>query len=142
MSNRLLAAVGMVVISIILAGGFLVSTAKLDLILSSLKRTNEQVTSCASGETCWRFKHESELILPPRPKEGCGPFVLPELDQAPPPSTIEIPADAPDRVVVELLLEYIDRVLAHDQKSKEALLKHYQEYTNKCAEKPDSVKTE
>ena len=95
-----------------------------------------------AGVTCYRLRHESTLILPLVEGVKCEPYTLPNISQTPTPATIEIPADASDQVVVELLLEYIDRVLAHDQVSKEALLAHYREYSARCNPDVDSPKTE
>lgn len=142
MSNRFMVVAGMILCAIVLVTGFLSTTSRLDAILSNLEKVNVDVEECAAGVTCYRLRHESTLILPLVEGGKCEPYALPDIGQTPTPATIEIPADASDHVVVELLLEYIDRVLAHDQVSKEALLTHYREYSARCNPDVDSPKTE
>ena len=138
MNNRVLTATGVLLVGILVAL-LVVSSNKLDRILTTISKPKAETVHCVEGNTCWKFKHESELVLPPFKVGNCEPYKMPEISQAPPPSSIEVPAGAGDEQVVRLLLDYIDRVLEHDQKTKDALVKSYQDYMASCEPKPEKV---
>lgn len=146
MSTRLALALGGTVLSILMAI-LIGSVSKLNMILDAVQKPALQTVFCEGNSACLKFRHESELIIPPmKMVDGCPPYVLPTMPAMPTPAVIEIPAGADDQLVVKLLLEYIDRVLENDQNSKNALLKHYQDYIAACApdlpEPANLVKTE
>lgn len=118
---------------------------KLDTIIDLLKSRSSTAVVCSKESTCLKFKHESELVLPPVKMDGCEPYELPALETLPKPEAIEVPDGASDEAVVKLLLEYIEKVLDNDKQSKALLLKHYQDYLASCtaaiASDPASVKT-
>lgn len=106
------------------------------------------IDNCQGAGYCLKFKHESELSLPPVPVSGCEPYKLPALAVLPRPSEIQIPEGTDTTQQSDLLLKYIEKVLDTDAAAKATLLKHYQDYLDTCSKAvskdavpPTSVKT-
>lgn len=114
---------------------------KVDLLLNLVQAkpvapTTVSIGNCEGTGYCLKFKHESELVLPPLPAAiaaGCEPYKLPDLATLPKPTEIQFPEGSTPEQQSALLLKYIEKVLDTDSAAKAALLKHYQDYLDSCA---------
>lgn len=101
--------------------------------------TTVSVGECTGSGYCLKFKHESELSLPPISNSGCPPYKLPELAKLPAVKELEIGKDTPPDQANEILLKYVEKVLDADSASKATLLKDYQDYLSGCTKSQDAV---
>jgi hypothetical protein len=112
--------------------------SKVDLLLNLVQAkpvapTSVSIGDCQGSGYCLKFKHESELSLPPVAISGCEPYRLPDLAVLPRPSEIQMPEGADLSTQSDQLLKYIEKVLDTDAAAKAALLKHYQDYLDSCS---------
>lgn len=150
MLKKILTALAALVLVINLGGLFVMNlkwTALNNAITAKTTPATSEVTmgQCGAGGYCLKFKHESELYLPPvtATVNGCEPYKLPVAGDLPAPNIDLPPLDGSGRAV-NMLLQYIEKVLDTDRQNKAALLNNYQEYLDACnkgKEAPPSTST-
>lgn len=136
MFRKLLIASGFLLGLLVLGGMFMMNN-RLNILANQpvtpkAPTTVLSVGECSTGTYCMRFKHEAELVLPQVTAGNCEPYRMPEFNDLPSVSELNIDKETSSEEVSDTLVKYVEKVLDADKASKAALLKHYQDYLASC----------